>query len=142
MQSSSRAPVLSATLSRDSCWIIWPAPGSPRGASAWSPTAAGSRRSGRRRRACLVPLVVGVELDAAADDLLVPGVRGDHVHLDHDRLVHGVGDDDAAPLLPAASLARRLRLAHDRLAPAGRRRPAGPRLLRAESPGEALALAP
>src|SRR6266540_3923201 len=97
MQSSSRAPVLSAT------------------------------RSLRLRERAhlddadhvadvrLVLLVVRVELLRAADHLLVARVQLDHVDLDDDRLVHRVRDDDAAALLPAAALALRLVLARDRL---------------------------
>src|SRR6476660_7330773 len=43
MQSTSRAPELSATLSRDSCWITGHAPALPRPASASDATSAGSR---------------------------------------------------------------------------------------------------
>src|SRR5206468_7236865 len=66
-----------------------------------------------------VGLVVRVELDRAADDLLVLGVALDHVDLDDDRLVALVGDDDAAALLAPAELGLRLRNPRDRLA--GRR---------------------
>src|SRR5579872_4054864 len=50
MHSTSRAPVLSATLRRDSCWITWHAPGSQRRASASASTSGGSpsRAPGRR----------------------------------------------------------------------------------------------
>src|SRR5919204_658567 len=121
MQRISRAPVLSATRSRDSCWITG------------SPLPRGLDDLGEppvlrlRKRTCLddqddvadlrlVLLVVGVELDAAPDDLLVARVRLDRVDLDDDRLVHRVGDDDAAALLPPAALGLRLRCARDRLA--------------------------
>src|SRR5919197_77561 len=50
MQRISFAPVLSATRSRDSCWITSPSPGSPPAASAWSPTGGGSPSAGRGRR--------------------------------------------------------------------------------------------
>src|SRR3972149_319261 len=49
MHSNSRAPLLSATLSRDSCWIIGPAPRFQRPASAWSWRADAFRRSERYR---------------------------------------------------------------------------------------------
>src|SRR5437868_14188370 len=56
-----------------------------------------------------VLLVVRVELHAATDDLLVPLMRGDHVDLDDDRLVHRVRDDDTAALLTPAALVLGLR---------------------------------
>src|SRR5579875_1619632 len=54
MQSTSRAPELSATRSRDSCWIIGPAPRSPRGAtaSAWRAAWSRPRARGLRRARC------------------------------------------------------------------------------------------
>src|SRR5436190_7403175 len=66
-----------------------------------------------------VLLVVRVELHAAPDDLLVALVRGDHVDLDDDRLVHCARDDDATALLTAAALVLGLRQADDGLALAG-----------------------
>src|SRR6266702_7953872 len=109
MQSSSRAPVLSATFRRVSCWIIWPSP----------PLLRFLHDLGEapvlrlRQRASLddahlvadpglVRLVVGVELDRAPDHLLVARVALDHVDLDDDRLVAFVGHDDAATLLTPA----------------------------------------
>src|SRR6476660_1093633 len=86
-----------------------------------------------------VLLVVGVELDAPPDDLLVLLVRGDHVDLDHDRLVHRAGDDDAAPLLATAAVVFRLRLPDDRLALA-RHGAAGARLLRTQTARQPLVL--
>src|SRR5215218_9571743 len=123
MQSSSRAPVLSATFRRDSCWIISPLPrllDDLREAPALA----------LRQRARLddahgvadaggIRLVVRVELDGRADDLLVLGMALDHVDLDDDRLLALVGDDDAAALLAAAALALRLLGAGDRLAGGG-----------------------
>src|SRR5207253_4172777 len=82
---------------------------------------------------------MGVELDAPADHLLVPLVRGDHVDLDDDRLVHCTRDDDAAALLAPTAVVLGLRLAHDRppLAPRGTARAP---LLRTETAWDALAL--
>src|SRR4051812_11633816 len=120
MQSSSRAPVLSATLSLDSCWIMPPLPrllDDLREAPVL-----GLRERPRLddaddvARACLVPLVVRVELHRAPDDLLVLRVQLDHVDLDDDRLVALVRDDDAAALLPPPALDLGLLAAHDRLA--------------------------
>src|ERR1700759_2329827 len=98
MQSSSRAPELSATLRRDSCWIIClprllddvdqtPTLGLRKGAGLDDPhhvTLAG-----------LVALVVSVQRARAADDLLVGGMAAGDVDADGDRLVAFVGDDDA-----------------------------------------------
>src|SRR5204863_7294696 len=64
----------------------------------------------------LVLLVVCVELERTADHLLVELMRSDGLDLDDDRLVHCVGDDDAATLLSAATLVLRLLEPHDRLA--------------------------
>src|SRR5690348_10709689 len=172
MQRSSRAPVLSATFRRDSCWItdahhpcrscviaakreqrkdagsgrsqrLRPRPRTPRCDALQRPSACEMRgwwaslgrlddlgeppALGRRQRTRLddahdvadvggVLLVVGVELDRAANDLLVPRVLLDHVHLDDDRLVHRARDDDAAALLAAPAVVLGLRQAHDRLA--------------------------
>src|SRR5437763_16196814 len=120
MHRSSRAPVLSATRSLDSCWIM-----------------SGSLRSLHdlyelpvlrlRQRTRLddaddvadvraVLLIVCVELRAAANDLLVARMRLDRVDLDDDRLVHRARDDDAAALLAPATLGLRLRRPADRLA--------------------------
>src|SRR5689334_20489364 len=120
MQSSSRAPVLSATLRRDSCWIISPLPRllddlreAPTLQLRQRPRlddADGVADAGRVR------LVVRVELDRAPDDLLVLRVALDHVDLDDDRLVALVGDDDAAPLLAPPPLGLGLLGTGDRLA--------------------------
>src|ERR687896_1795882 len=119
MQSSSRAPVLSATLSRDSCWII----GLLRllddlGEAPVLQLRERSRLDDADDVADLgrVGLVVRVELRRAADDLLVPPVRLDRVDLDDDRLVHRGRDDDATALLAAAALCLRLGQPDDRLA--------------------------
>src|SRR5215211_8202189 len=120
MQSSSRAPVLSATLSLDSCWITGSSPGLLHDLGE-APVL--RLREGPRlddpddvARSRLVPLVVRVELHGAPDDLLVLRVQLDHVDLDDDRLVALVGDDDAAALLPAAALDLGPLAADDRLA--------------------------
>src|SRR5581483_6894087 len=120
MQSSSRAPVLSATLRRVSCWII---SGLPRLLHdlGEAPALLLRERAGLDDPDGVpdpggVALVVGVELHRAADDLLVLGVALDHVDLDDDRLVALVGDDHAAPLLAAAALGLRRLAAGDRLA--------------------------
>src|SRR5215218_2500742 len=122
MQSSSRAPVLSATFRRDSCWImallgllddLGEAP---------------VLRLGQRPRLDdaddvallrLVLLVVRVELLRPADNLLVARMRLDGLHLDDDRLVHRARDDDAAPLLAATAIGLGLRRPRDRLALGG-----------------------
>src|SRR6185312_6915261 len=171
MQRISRAPVLSATLKQNSCWITerhLPCHSCSGAAKTEQRMDAGSIRSrslrmrprtprcdglqaqpecewcgwwrslsclhhfcqppalGGRQRACLddaddvadlrgVLLVVRVELDAPADDLLVPLVRRDQVDLDDDRLVHRVRDDDAAALLAPAAVVLGLGLTRDRL---------------------------
>src|SRR4051794_15266711 len=117
MQSSSRAPVLSATFRRDSCWII---DGNlPRRAletCGWESSFGLLHDLGEppplqlRERPRLddadrvadaggVRLVVRVELDRRADDLLVLGMALDHVHLDDDRLLTLVRNHNAPALL-------------------------------------------
>src|SRR5205085_9733014 len=73
----------------------------------------------------LVLLVVGVELDRAPDDFLIARVRLHGVALDDDRLVHRVGNDDAAALLAPSTLVLGLLEPDDRLA---NRRPLARRL--------------
>src|SRR5262245_46273841 len=100
MQSSSRAPELSATFSRDSCWIISlylagflddvdqaPALGLRQGA--------GLDDADDVALAGLVALVVRVQPARAADDLLVGPVPAGDFDPHRDRLVALVGDDDA-----------------------------------------------
>src|SRR5256884_7888500 len=132
MQRSSRAPVLSATRRRDSCWITGHLPWGWRGPSLLGglhdfhePPVLRLRERARLDDAddvadvrC-VALVVRVELRRAADDLLVSGMRLDRLDTDDDRLVHRIGDDDAAALLAAAARVLGLRQPHDRL-PLGR----------------------
>src|SRR4029079_2423075 len=77
MQSSSRAPVLSATLSRDSCWIIG-VPG-PLQHVDEAPALAPAEGAALDHADCvahvrLVLLVVSVERRRRADDLLVHAV--------------------------------------------------------------------
>src|SRR5882757_7261616 len=116
MQSSSRAPELSATLSRDSCWIIrgllarflddvdqTPALGLGQGA--------GLDDADHVALAGLVALVVRVQRARAADDLLVGAVAAGDFDLHGDRLVALVGDDDALPDLGRVGVALGLRRA-------------------------------
>src|ERR1700744_4671252 len=117
MQSSSRAPELSATLRRDSCWIIC----LPRLLDDvdQTPTLGLRKRSGlddadHVALAGLVALIVSVQRARAADDLLVSRVTTGDVAADGDRLVAFVGDDDALADLGG-----------DRLALCGRRAGAG-----------------
>src|SRR3989440_11113689 len=122
MHRSSRAPVLSATRRRDSCWIM----ALPRRLHDFGQAPVLLLRERTRlddadeiAHLRLVLLVVRVELRRAADDLLVARVRLERVDLHHDRLVHRARDDDAAALLAAAALVVRLRQPDDRLARLG-----------------------
>src|ERR1700750_1115803 len=108
MQSSSRAPELSATLRRDSCWIIC----LPRLLDDVDKTPALGLRKGTGlddpdhvALAGLVALVVSVQRARAADDLLVSRVTTGGVDADGDRLVAFVGDDDALAYLGGVRLA-------------------------------------
>src|SRR5712691_3484483 len=134
MQRISRAPVLSATRSRDSCWItdgLLPCgsrPSGPETCGRWSSFSclhdfreAPVLRLRERTRLDdpddvanlgLVLLVVSVEPGRAADDLLVLRMRLHRIDPDDDRLVHAARYDDAAALL--ATAARVLRLGHSR----------------------------
>src|SRR5436305_4271724 len=145
MQRISRAPVLSAILRRDSCWII-ESPRSPGGLHDLGQAPA--LRLGQRTRLDdaddvadlrLVLLVVRVELDAAPDDLLVALVRADQLDLDNDRLVHRARDNDATALLAPTTVVLGLRLADDRLALSARGG-ATARLLRAQAARQPLPL--
>src|SRR5919197_3052160 len=118
MQRSSLAPVLSATRSRDSCWItgllgllenLREAPRLRLGDRPRLDDA--DDVSGLRH----VRLVMGVELARATNDLLVDRVRLHRVDADDDRLVHRRGDDDTAPLLALAAHVLGLRKPGDRL---------------------------
>src|SRR5689334_2836064 len=136
MQRISFAPVLSATLSRDSCWIIgfsWlscrfslvhDGRALPNG---WllglledghhAPALGGRQRAGLHdldpvADAALVLLVVSLELDGAAHDLAVQRVL--HAVLDghDDGLVHLVADHQALADLPARAVGRHSFLTH------------------------------
>src|SRR5918995_855866 len=122
MQSSSRAPLLSAPRTRVSCWIT-----SDPGSLGLLDDLRQTPALRLRERARLddqdevadvrpVALVVRVELRGAPDDLLVPRVGLHRVDADDDRLVHRGRDDHAAALLAATALTLRLRLPDDRFA--------------------------
>src|SRR6516165_10628871 len=108
MHRSSRAPVLSATRSRDSCWIMpfHPSLGFPH--DLLQPPALQARDRPRLDDPHEVTdlrdvrLVVGVELGTAANDLLVARMQLDQVDTDDDRLVRRRGDDGPLPLLSAS----------------------------------------
>src|SRR3989337_602733 len=119
MQRSSRAPVLSATRRRDSCWITGPP--SLCGLDDLLQTPALHPRQRPRLddphdvpHLRLVPLVVRVELRAPANDLLVPRVHLHDIDADDDRLVRGGGDDRALTLLTSPAHVLRLRQPDDR----------------------------
>src|SRR5690349_689340 len=108
MQRICLAPVLSATLSRDSCWIMGlclllrlledlhhaPALGRAEGA--------GLHDQDTVTDAAVVLLVVGLQLAGTAEHLAVQRVLDAVLDGDHDGLVHLVADDQ-----PLADLARR-----------------------------------
>src|SRR3954454_10674640 len=134
MQRISRAPVLSATRRRDSCWITdgLLSCGSPDTRGRWSSFRylddlgqAPVLRLGQRSRLDdpddvshlrLVLLVVGVEPGRAADDLLVLRMRLHGIDAHDDRLVHRARDDHTAALLAAPAGMLGLGLARDRFA--------------------------
>src|SRR5437868_7468357 len=100
MQRISRAPLLSATLSRDSCWITClpgllhdldhaPALVLGQGPRLHDPHQVAD--------ATAVLLVVDLELHAVLDDLLVEGMRLEVGDLYDDRLVHLVRDHPTHP---------------------------------------------
>src|SRR5664279_2585755 len=111
MQRISFAPVLSATLSRDSCWII--------GLLLRlledfhdAPPLGGRQRTRLHDQdtvadAGVVELVVGLELDVATQHLAVEGVLVALLNGDHDGLLHLVADDETL-----TGLARAARLGH------------------------------
>src|SRR5215218_643121 len=104
MQRISRAPLLSATLSLDSCWII-PLPRLLHHVDQTPALGLGERpgldHTDHVALAGLVAPVVGVQLGRAADDLLVGAVTPGDVDADGDRFVALAGDDD-----PLAHLCR------------------------------------
>src|SRR5919107_5033536 len=126
MQRISLAPVLSATFSRDSCWIILVASSSCRALlglldDLGDPPALGGRQGpglgqpDQVARAGAVLLVVGLEPGRPPDRLLVQAVLADVLHLDDHRLVHLVGDHDPGPDLagpPGLARGRRVLLGH------------------------------
>src|SRR5579884_3685151 len=104
MHSSSRAPELSATLSRVSCWIMLLRPlddldQTPALVARHRPALLDAHQVARLR---LVRLVVRLEARRLADDLLVDGVRDARLGDDDDGLVHLVARD--AALLDAAAV--------------------------------------
>src|ERR1700712_1741936 len=107
--SSSLAPVLSATLTRDSCWII----GLLRLLEHLdeAPTLRRGQRTGLADEhevadAGGAGLVVRLDLAGPADDLAVQRVLHAVLDLDHDGLVHLVADDVAAAGLAVPASAR------------------------------------
>src|ERR687897_475562 len=118
MQRISLAPVLSATFSRDSCWIIILVASSSSALLGLLDDLGDPPALGRRQgpglgqpddvaRAGGVLLVVGLEPGRPPDRLLVQAVLADVLHLDDHRLVHLVGDHDpGADLAAPAGLAR------------------------------------
>src|SRR3979490_2774036 len=106
MQRISLAPVLSATRSRVSAWIIG---SSLRLLDDLDHAPALQLRQRARLHDAhhvadtgLVALVVDVQPRGGADDLVVLGVRLRRVDADRDGLVHRGRDDDATALLAAA----------------------------------------
>src|SRR3954454_4044717 len=139
MQRISLAPVLSATLSRDSCWIIGISPGCRAGSQPLAAVSLAERGRlllglledlddtpalGRRQRtglhdqdpvadAAVVLLVVRLELRRTPQDLAVQRVLDPVLDRDHDRLVHLVADDEAlTDLAPSVALCRLLGALH------------------------------
>src|SRR3954470_11748206 len=103
MQSTSLAPELSATLSRDSCWIIG-ASLRPLEHVGDPPTLQLRQRPGLHHAdpvadVDVVGLVVGVQLLGLQDELVVLRVTNPLDHGDDDRLVGLAGDDDALACL-------------------------------------------
>src|SRR5688572_19362181 len=104
MQSTSRAPVLSATFSRDSCWITL---ARPLQHFEEAPALRAAERAALDQahgvaRVRVVVLVVRVQRRRGADDLLVHPVLSGRVDPDRDGLVGLVGDDDALAHLQVA----------------------------------------
>src|SRR3954468_8607090 len=103
MHRISLAPVLSATLSRDSCWIIGLLPRALLGLLEDlddAPALGGRQRPGLHdldlvADDALVLLVVRLELAGATHDLAVETVLHAVLHEDHHGLVHLVADHEA-----------------------------------------------
>src|SRR5215472_16906136 len=142
MHRISLAPVLSATLSRDSCWITsTPAVFLCRQSECLlgffedlrDPPALGrGLRPGLHQEdpvadAAGVGAVVGLVLLRAADDLAVLGALHPVLDDDHDGLVHLVADHEALADLAVAALARTVRNLTHRLPPPPRAHPPGSR---------------
>src|SRR5262249_30481045 len=142
MHRISLAPVLSATLSRDSCWITsTPSVGGPRAGQVLlrflqdlrDPPALGrGQRPGLHQQdpvadAAGVGAVVGLVLLRAADALAVLGVLHPVLDHDHDGLVHLVADHEALADLAVAALAGTGRNFTHRLPPPPRAPPPGSR---------------
>src|SRR6478672_2522080 len=132
MHRISLAPVLSATRSRDSCWITFLSPkrraGSlldPSGGRAWpnrellglledlhqAPALGGAERAGLHDEDAVadsggVGLVVRLDLAGAADDLAVEGVLDAVLDLDDNGLVHLVAHHVALAGLAVVALTR------------------------------------
>src|SRR5471030_3201611 len=123
MQRISRAPLLSATLRTDSCWII-----SARLLQNFrhAPARLFRDRAGLDDANAIadtarVLLVMHFEAPRVADDLLVERVRLEGLHHDDDGLLHLVAHDHAVARL--AARARGLRLVTHRHPPERRRLP-------------------
>src|SRR4051794_39874511 len=111
MHSNSRAPVLSATLSLDSCWIIGrsrPLPGllqdldqAPALRARQRPALDDAHHVALIR---LVALVVSVQRVRLAHDLFVPPVPPDALESDCDRLLALARDDNSLTDLPRSRL--------------------------------------
>src|SRR6476661_8191574 len=111
MQRISFAPVLSATLSRDSCWIIVLSPSLGLFEDLHdAPALGGAERAGLHDQhtvagATLVLLVVGLELRGTPQHLAVQGVLDAVLHGHDHGLVHLVAHDQALADLAVAALA-------------------------------------
>src|SRR5580700_9366827 len=123
MQSSSRAPLLSATLSTDSCWIMsasllqdfsYPPPG-------LLGDRPGLNDANAIADAACVLLVVNLEAARVTDDLLVERVRFEHLHHHDHGLLHLVAHDH--PVTNLATRTRRLGCVTHRHPPGRRRFP-------------------
>src|ERR1700742_239464 len=119
MHSTSRAPELSATLSRVSCWIIWVPRRLPRPLEHFDdpPALVARQRPGLLDAhavalAHFVRLVVRVEPVRALEGLAVARVAHSVDDADDNRLVHLRRDDDAFSDLAGVRPRRGFRLSH------------------------------